>query len=142
MTYYKRVAENAHTFIKCPRACRMSSFNHTQADIIDKNNETKWTPETGYSQNSTPFDVPWRVTGDTVENAVRVLFTLKNTNSEDHCPKSDSGLTVTKSFIRYLQYIVTALLVSYTHIISLSSSSSLHDSNYYCRTYLKKKKKN
>jgi hypothetical protein len=77
----------------------MSSFNLTQTDIIDKNNETKWTPEMGYSQNSTSFDIPWRVTGDTVENAVRVLFTLNNKNSEDNCPKSDSGLTVTKLFI-------------------------------------------
>lgn len=80
----------------------MSSFNHTQADIIDKNNEAKWTPETGYSKNSTPFDVPWRVTGDTAENAVRVLFSLENTNSVDQCPKSDSGLTVTELLNGYL----------------------------------------
>jgi len=66
----------------------------TQADIIAKKNETTWTPETGYNQNITPFDVPWRVTGDTVDNAVRLIFDLANKNLGDHCPKRDSGLTV------------------------------------------------
>lgn len=72
----------------------MSYFNQTQADIITKKNESMWTPETGYNENATPFDVPWRVTGDTIDNAVRLIFNLNNTNSGDHCPKTDSGLTV------------------------------------------------
>ncbi|KAF0751167.1 pickpocket protein 28-like, partial [Aphis craccivora] len=71
-----------------------SFLNLTQADIIAKKNETTWTPETGYNQNITPFDVPWRVTGDTVDNAVRLIFDLTNKNLGDHCPKRDSGLTL------------------------------------------------
>lgn len=72
---------------------RTSFLNMTQADIIANKNQT-WTPETGYGKNATPFDVPWRVTGDTVDNAVRLIFNLKNDNLGDHCPKRDSGLTV------------------------------------------------
>lgn len=74
--------------------CRTSFLNLTQADIVAKKNQTSWTPETGYSQNATPFDVPWRVTGDTVDNAVRLIFDLTNENLGDHCPKRESGLTV------------------------------------------------
>ncbi|XP_060876363.1 pickpocket protein 28-like isoform X1 [Metopolophium dirhodum] len=71
-----------------------SFLNSTQADIIAKKNQTTWTPETGYSRNATPFDVPWRVTGDTVDNAVRLIFDLTNENLGDHCPKRESGLTL------------------------------------------------
>lgn len=72
----------------------MSYFNRTQADIIAEKNESTWTPETGYSKNATPFDVPWKVTGDTIDNAVRLLFNLKSTSLRDYCPETDSGLTV------------------------------------------------
>jgi len=59
-------------------------------------NETTWTPETSYGTNATPFDVPWRVSGDTLDNAGRLIFDLRNTDSEESgCSKIDnSGLTV------------------------------------------------
>ncbi|KAL5236158.1 hypothetical protein ACI65C_003568 [Semiaphis heraclei] len=66
----------------------------TQADVVAKKNQTVWTPEIGYSRNSTPFDVPWRVTGDTVDNAVRLIFDMTNDNLGEHCPKRESGLTL------------------------------------------------
>lgn len=57
-------------------------------------NESLWTPETGYRQNATPFDLPWRVMGDTTDNAVRLVFNLKSAYFGSNCPKTDSGLTV------------------------------------------------
>lgn len=73
---------------------RISFLNHTQADIIAKKNETLWTPETGFSKSASPFDTPWRVTGDTIDNSVRIIFNLKSQNAVSDCPKTDSGLTV------------------------------------------------
>ncbi|XP_025191376.1 pickpocket protein 28-like, partial [Melanaphis sacchari] len=71
-----------------------SFLNSTRVDSIANKNQTAWTPETGYRQNATPFDIPWRVTGDTVDNAVRLIFDLANKNLGDYCPKRDSGLTL------------------------------------------------
>lgn len=66
-----------------------------QTDLIAEKNESAWTPETGYSQNAIPFDLPWRVTGNTADNSVRLLFDFKETNFKGkHCRKSNSGLTV------------------------------------------------
>lgn len=92
---------------------RTSFLNLTQADIVAKKNETTWTPETGYSLNATPFDVPWRVTGDTVDNAVRLIFDLTNENLGDHCPKRESGLTV----YRWLLFSLFDLVSIFTIII-------------------------
>ncbi|VVC45170.1 Epithelial sodium channel [Cinara cedri] len=73
---------------------RMAFLNHTHSENILQKNESVWTPENRYSINATPFDLPWRVTGDTIENAVRLVFNLKNTNLGGHCPETDSGLTI------------------------------------------------
>lgn len=67
--------------------------NHSRANILTKN-ETFWTPETGFSRNATPFDLPWRVIGDTTDNAVRLIFNLIDTHFRGNCPNTDSGLTV------------------------------------------------
>lgn len=72
----------------------MSYFKHTQADIIAKKNKTVWTPETGFTDDAIPLDTPWRVTGDTMDNSVRLVFNLKNRASKNNCPNSDSGLIV------------------------------------------------
>jgi len=92
---------------------RTSFLNLTQADIVAKKNQTTWTPETGYSPNATPFDVPWRVTGDTVDNAVRLIFDLTNENLGNHCPKRESGLTV----YRWLSFSLFDLVPIFTIII-------------------------
>lgn len=72
----------------------MSFLNHTQADIITKKNESLWTPEAGFSKSTDPFDTPWRVTGDTIDNSVRIIFDLKNPQLGNHCPQTDPGVTV------------------------------------------------
>lgn len=74
---------------------RLPFADHKRADVISRTNKTAWSLETGYSQNVTPIDVPWRVTSDTMDNSVRLVFDLKNSHLlGEHCRESDSGLTV------------------------------------------------
>lgn len=73
---------------------RMDFLNRTQSENIFQKNESIWTPENHYSVNATPFDIPWKVAENTIENAVRLVFNLKNTNLDGHCPETDTGVTV------------------------------------------------
>lgn len=76
------------------RIFRLAFLNHGQPENVLRKNESIWTPESGYSKNATPFGIPWRVTGDTIENTVRLEFNLKNSHPGGHCPDTDPGLTV------------------------------------------------
>lgn len=73
---------------------RLSNLNHTKADIITNSNKTAWNPEVGFNKNSEPINLPWKVTGDTVEDSVIIRFNLQNDNIRKHCPKTDKGMTV------------------------------------------------
>lgn len=73
---------------------RLSNLNHTKAEIITKANKTAWDPEIGFNKNAEPFNLPWKVTGDTVEDSVIIRFNLQNENTRKHCPKTDKGMTV------------------------------------------------
>lgn len=72
----------------------MHFLNPTLPDNVFHKNNTVWTPENHYSKNATPFDIPWKVTGTTIENNVRLIFNLKNTYSGGQCPDTDPGITV------------------------------------------------
>lgn len=82
------------------RVYRLSNLNHTKADIITKAKNTAWDPEIGFNKNAEPFNLPWKVTGDTVEDSVIIRFNLQNENTRKHCPKTDKGMTV----CTYLQF--------------------------------------
>lgn len=70
-------------------------MNHPKSDIITKANESIWNPDFGFSKNAKPFHLPWKIIGDTVEDSVIMKFTLKKDNySRNHCPKTDTGMTV------------------------------------------------
>ncbi|XP_050441987.1 pickpocket protein 28-like isoform X2 [Adelges cooleyi] len=71
-----------------------SFLNHTQADIISKKTESTWTPDTGFKDNAVPFDTPWRVTGDTNNDAVKLIFKLKIKDDGEYCPLTESGLMI------------------------------------------------
>lgn len=66
-------------------------------------NESFWTPETSYSENTTPIGIPWRVTGNNIENSVRLEFDLKNMNSErgssSNLKRNNSGLKVSVVYL-------------------------------------------
>ncbi|XP_050536569.1 pickpocket protein 28-like isoform X2 [Daktulosphaira vitifoliae] len=70
----------------------LSFPNHTLADIITKKKETSWSPDKGFSKNAIPFDTPWRVTGDTNNDAVRLVFNLRNIEGDNYCPHTMSGV--------------------------------------------------
>jgi len=69
-------------------------LNHTKADILTNANATAWNPEIGFDKNAKPFNVPWKVTGDTVEDAIIIRFDLQKEKTGKHCPKTDTGMTV------------------------------------------------
>lgn len=70
-------------------------MNHPKADIIVNANENVWDPDTGFSKNAKPFNLPWKVIGDTVEDSVIMTFSLKKDNySGNYCPKTYTGMTV------------------------------------------------
>ncbi|XP_050536588.1 pickpocket protein 28-like isoform X2 [Daktulosphaira vitifoliae] len=72
----------------------LSFPNHTLADIITKKKETSWSPDKGFSKNAIPFDTPWRVTGDTNNDAVRLVFNLRNIEGDNYCPHTMSGVVL------------------------------------------------
>lgn len=76
------------------RVYRLSNLNHSKADIITNAKTTAWDPEIGFNKNSEPFNLPWKVTGDTVDDSVIIRFNLQNDNTRKHCPKTDKGMTV------------------------------------------------
>lgn len=69
-------------------------MNHTKADIIKNVNVTAWNPEIGFNINAKPFNLPWKVTGDTVDDSVILRFDLQNKKTGKGCPKTDTGMTV------------------------------------------------
>ncbi|XP_060863036.1 pickpocket protein 28-like [Metopolophium dirhodum] len=72
----------------------LSNLNHTKADIITNATNTAWDPEIGFNKNAKPFNLPWKVIGDTVEDSVIIRFNLQNENTRKHCPKTDKGMTL------------------------------------------------
>lgn len=74
---------------------RLSSLNHSKADIITKPNGHVWNPEVNIGK-SVPktFQLPWKLIGDTVEDSIVITFNLKNKDLGEKCPNTDSGLTV------------------------------------------------
>lgn len=77
-------------------------MTHSKSDIITKANETTWSPEIGFSAHAKPFHVPWKVIGDTIEDSVTITFNLKKENSGIHCPKNNTGMTVSTHTYTYL----------------------------------------
>lgn len=70
------------------------NLNHHKADIITKANKTVWNPEIGISKDAKPFNLPWIVVGNTIEDSVTIKFSLNKENFGIHCPKSDMGMMV------------------------------------------------
>lgn len=73
---------------------RLSNLNHTKADILKNAKITAWNPEIGFNKNAKSFNLPWKVTGDTVEDSVIIRFNLKKKYTGKHCPTTDKGMTV------------------------------------------------
>jgi len=69
-------------------------LNHNKADIIKKANKSIWNPENGFSKDAKPFHLPWKLIGDTIEDSVTIIFSLKKDNLGKYCPKTKTGMTV------------------------------------------------
>lgn len=79
-------------------------MNHSKADIITKANERVWDPEVGFVKTAKPYDLPWKVIGDTIEDSVIMVFSLKKNKSNEHCPQTDTGMTVRILYYYYYYY--------------------------------------
>lgn len=96
-------------------------MNHFKADIISKANETMWHPENGFSKNAKPFHLPWKVVGDTVADAVTITLNLKKENLGNHCPKTDSGMTVQFNYIVIGKYFSSLTSFKFRNNSSMNS---------------------
>ncbi|KAE9532798.1 hypothetical protein AGLY_009879, partial [Aphis glycines] len=72
----------------------LSNLNHTKADILKNAKVTAWNPEIGFNKNAKSFNLPWKVTGDTVEDSIIIRFDLKKENTGKHCPTTDKGMAL------------------------------------------------
>ncbi|XP_050421683.1 pickpocket protein 28-like isoform X3 [Adelges cooleyi] len=72
---------------------RLSFLDHPLAQIIRKKNLNTWNPEVGFKPDLTPFDTPWRVTGDSVNNRVSLHFKFKR-NPGVNCPITGKGFVL------------------------------------------------
>jgi len=73
----------------------LSKLNHTKAGVMIMNpNESVWNPEVGFGKNAKKFQLPWKLIGGTVEDSVIITLNLNRKNSGEHCPKTDTGMTV------------------------------------------------
>ncbi|XP_050421675.1 pickpocket protein 28-like isoform X2 [Adelges cooleyi] len=71
----------------------LSFLDHPLAQIIRKKNLNTWNPEVGFKPDLTPFDTPWRVTGDSVNNRVSLHFKFKR-NPGVNCPITGKGFVL------------------------------------------------
>jgi len=85
-------------------------LNHYKADIISKANKSLWNPDIGFSKDAKPFDLPWKVIGNTIEDAVTITLSLKKDNFGKYCPTTKMGITVYNIII--LLYKVPILLIT------------------------------
>lgn len=53
-----------------------------------------WSPEFRINKPTEKFKLPWKLIGDTVEDSIVITFSLNNNQFGEHCPNSDTGMTV------------------------------------------------
>lgn len=75
---------------------RLSNLNHNKTDIITKANKSIWDPDNGFSKDAEPFELPWKVFGDAIEDYIKITLSLKKDDIGEYCPKTKMGSTVFK----------------------------------------------